>query len=193
MFARVWWLLFWLAVGVAGAGALVMEWQHPPGLPGPVVVDTPATVAVPPLQPFDPLGLPHYAEIVERPVFIEARRPEEDDSAAAPTPPAEPDQPLDLIGVLLIPGRAAALLRPTEPNAKVLRVAQGEMVEGWQLQSVNADRVVLRKDGEVRELVLIRPPTPTRPVAPGKVPPFQVNPGRAIQPQPPPVTPQSGS
>ncbi|MCP5159597.1 MAG: hypothetical protein H6975_09320 [Gammaproteobacteria bacterium] len=93
----------------------------------------------------------------------------------AAAPPPEPDQPLDLIGVLLIPGAAAALLRPTElkikdptkTNAKVLRVAQGEKVDGWELQSVNADKVVLRKNGEIRELLLLRPPTPTRATAPG--------------------------
>jgi hypothetical protein len=169
MLARLGWLLFWLAMGAAGVGALVMEWRHPPSLQTPIAVDTPPAVTVPPPQPFEPLSLTHYAGIVERPVFIDDRRPEEDELAVPPAPPPEPDQPLDLIGVLLVPGSAAALLRPTEPNAKILRAAQGEMVEGWRLQSVSADRVVLRKNGEIRELVLIRPLTPPRTNAPGRV------------------------
>jgi hypothetical protein len=170
MFARLGWLLFWLAISAASAGILIMEWRHPPRLQTPMAVDTSPTVTVPPPKPFEPLPLTHYTEIVERPVFIDARRPEEDELAASPEPPPETDQPLDLIGVLLVPGAAAALLRPTEPdNAKVLRVAQGEIVEGWRLQSVSADRVVLRKNGEIRELALIRPPTPPRPITPERI------------------------
>ena len=181
MFARLGWLLFWLVMGATGAGILVMEWRHPPRLQTSIAVDTPPAVTVPPLQPFEPLPLTHYAEIVERPVFIDTRRPEEDE-LTAPTAPPEPDQPLDLIGVLLVPGAATALLRPTEPNAKVLRVAQGEMVEGWRLQSVSANRVVLQKNGEIRELVLIRPPPPTH---------STTAPGRIVSPsgQPPVLTP----
>lgn len=182
MFARLGWPLFWLVIGAAGAGALIMEWRHPPRLQTSIAVNTPPTVTVPPLQPFKPLPLTHYAEVAERPVFIDTRRPEEDELAIPAVPPPTPDQPLDLIGVLLVPGAAAALLRPTEPNAKVLRVAQGEMVEGWRLQSVNANRVVLNKNGEIRELVLIRPPAPTRgTTAPGRV----ASPNR----QPPVLTP----
>jgi hypothetical protein len=169
MFAK--WLgsLFWLAIGAVAAGVLYMEWRHPPRLPESVAVDAPPAVAVPPPKPFEPQPLIHYAEIVERPVFIDARRPQEDEAPAPPEPPPEPDQPLDLIGVLLIPGGAAALLRPTEPNAPVLRIAQGETVNGWQLQSVSADRVVLRKGAEIRELMLKREPSPPQPPAPGRV------------------------
>jgi len=174
MLAKMGGLLFWLVIGVAAAGALFMEWRHPPRLQTPIAVDATPAVTIPPPNPFEPQPLIRYAEIVERPVFIDARRPEEDEPTAPPAPPPEPDQPLDLIGVLRIPGAAVALLRPTEPNAKVLRVAQGEMVEGWRLQSVGTDRVVLRKNGEVRELALLRPSTPPRPTAPGNV----VSPGR---------------
>lgn len=192
MLARLWAPLFWLTVAALGAGALVMEWRHPPQLPAPTVADAPEAVTVPPLQPFDPPDLHRYAEIAARPVFIDTRRPEEDEPVVeAPVEaPVEPEQPLELVGVLMIPGAAAALLRPVEPEApiqnrgrgqrpvpvkpggsdKVLRVTQGETVEGfevWRLQSVGADRVVLRKNnGEVRELVLVRPPAPPQPVAP---------------------------
>ena len=171
MFAKWVGPLFWLAMGAAAVGALYMEWRHPPRLPTPIVADAPPAVTVPPPKPFEPQPLVHYAEIVERPVFIDARRPEEAEPPEPPAaPPPEPDHPLDLIGVLLVPGAAAALLRPTEPkNAPVLRIAQGETVNGWQLQSVSADRVVLRKGSQIRELVLKREPSPPRPPAPDRV------------------------
>jgi hypothetical protein len=90
-----------------------------------------------------------------------------------------------------------------------LRVAQGEPVEGfedWRLQLVRADRVVLRKNnGEMRELVLVRPPAPPQPATPadaaqpeatpGQGAPPQAGPGGAIplQGAPPPPDPQPGS
>ncbi|MCP5159598.1 MAG: hypothetical protein H6975_09325 [Gammaproteobacteria bacterium] len=74
MFARWWPLLFWLAVGAMSAGALVMEWRNPPRLPVPTVVEAPAAVTVPPLQSFDPPDLLRYAQIAERPNFIDTRR-----------------------------------------------------------------------------------------------------------------------
>lgn len=188
MFVRIWRPLFWLAAAIAATGALVLEWRHPPRLPAPSTVTAPDAVTVPPLQPFAPLPLLRYAEIVERPVFISARRPEEDEPAAPPAPPPDLDRPLNLIGVVLVSHAAAALLRPEEPNAKVLRVPQGGMVDGWRVEAVRADKVVLRKGGEVRELALIRPPTPTRPAAPGKIAPPTVG----SPPVPPPPRPASG-
>ncbi|MCB1775962.1 MAG: hypothetical protein KDI50_00855 [Candidatus Competibacteraceae bacterium] len=228
MLAKLWAPLFWLTVAALGAGALVMAWRHPPRLPASTVADAPEVVAVPPLQPFDPPSLNRYAAITARPVFIDTRRPEEDEPVVeAPVEaPAEPEQPLELVGVLMIPGAAAALLRPVEPevpvqsrgrrrgrrpapppakpsgNDKVLRVAQGERVEGfevWRLQSVRADRVVLRKNnGEVRELILVRPsappqlPPPANAAQPGATPgqstPPQAGPGGA-QTAPPAVRP----
>lgn len=186
MGSRIGQTLFWLMAGIIAVGALVWAWRHPPRLPTPTAVQAPEAVSVPPLQPFKPLPLPRYMEIVERPVFIEARRPEQDE-VAAPTapPPTAPDQPLRLIGVVLLPNSAAALLRPEEPETatpplkrprsapvakeskpKVLRIPQGGMIDGWRLETVQADKVVLRKEQEVRELALIRPKTPPRSASP---------------------------
>ena len=165
MLTRLWPSLFWLTIAIAAAGALVLEWRRPPHWPLPSAVKPPDPVTVPPLQPFRPSPLSRYTEIVDRPVFIDTRRPEEED-LAAPPPPPNPDRPLNLIGVVLIPQAAAALLRPEEPNAKVLRIPQGGMVDDWRLETVQADKVVLRKGREARELILIRPPSPPRPIPP---------------------------
>jgi len=183
VFSRLWQPVFWLMVAMAAAGALVLEWRYPPRLPASSMVKASDAVTVPPLQSFQPLPLLRYAEIKERPVFIDARRPEEDEVAAPPDQP--PDQPLNLIGVVLIPNSAAALLRPEEPNAKVLRVPQGGMVDGWRLETVQAGKVVLRKGNEVRELALIRPKTPPRPASPARVVPQRAG----ALPAPPPSVP----
>ena len=171
MVARWWLPLFWLMVAIGAAGALVLEWRHPPQLSVAEGVNIADPVAVPPLQPFQPLPVSRYMEIAERPIFIEGRRPEEEEPAAPPVAPPTPDRPLQLIGVVRVSHAATALLRPEEPNAKVLRVPQGGMVDGWQLETVRADAVVLRKGNEVRELGLIRPPASPRPIPPGKTVP----------------------
>jgi hypothetical protein len=187
VFFRIWQPLFWLAAAIVAVGALALEWRHPPHLPAPSVVKAPDAVTVPPLQPFQPLPLSRYAEIVERPIFIDARRPEEDESAVPPAPLPALDRPLNLIGVVRVPNAAAALLRPEEPNAKVLRIPQGGMVDGWRVEAVQADKVVLRKNGEVRELALIRLPSPPRPAPPAKAVPQRAGAPLAPPPSVPPA------
>ncbi|MDQ5910602.1 MAG: hypothetical protein QG599_2699 [Pseudomonadota bacterium] len=216
MVARGWLPLFWGSVALAAVGALALEWRRPPQLPAPAVVKAPDTVTVPPLQPFQPLPLSHYAEVVERPVFIQDRRPEADEASAPPESPPLPDQSLTLIGVVLIPNTIpAALLRPEAPEVKavpvrpgvrrdprrnipgqprpvesgaaVLRVSQGGMVDDWRLETVQADKVVLRKGDEVQELALIRPSSPPLPAPPAKPTAQKASPAA---PHAPPVPPQ---
>ncbi len=163
MSARLLWTLFWLMVASAASASLVLEWRHPPRLPSRPAA-APATVAVPLRESFRPPAAARYQEINARPLFVEARRPEQDEPLPPPPAPEGVERPLDLIGVVLLPGRAAALLRPQDPKEKVVRIRQGEQVDGWRLDTVRADRVVLRKGDQVRELPLLRPSaTPKKP------------------------------
>lgn len=214
-------IVLWLMLGGAAGSSLFWIWQHPPRLPA-VTAPKPEPLHMSPLAPFSPTPLPQYAGIVERPVFSEARRPDAEQPPLAPEPPAPPppppEQPLHLIGVVLLPDRAAALLRLEETevvslpvrahrpgsaapltkiNSKVLRVLQGDTVEGWQLASVEANKVVLRRNQEVRELALVRPTTPPRNpaarelnAAPNAIPPNRAPAPTPVAPpiqQPPPV------
>lgn len=163
MSARLLWTLFWLMVALAASAGLILEWRHPPRLPGRPAA-APATVTVPLRESFRPPAAARYAEINARPLFVEARRPEQDVPLLPPPAPESVERPLDLIGVVLLPGRAAALLRPQDPKEKVVRIRQGEQIDGWRLDAVRADRVVLRKGDQVRELPLLRPSaTPKKP------------------------------
>ncbi|HAS52558.1 MAG TPA: hypothetical protein DCS21_12785 [Gammaproteobacteria bacterium] len=222
MFTRGWPLLFWGSVALAAVGALALEWRRPPQLPAPAVVQAPETVVVPPLQLFQPSPLSRYAEVVERPIFIETRRPEAEEAPVLPEPPPVPEQSLTLIGVVLIPNTLpVALLRPEAPEVKaapvrpgvrrdprrnvsgqprpvelsvnVLRVFQGGMVDDWRLETVQADKVVLRKGDEVQELALIRPSSPPLPAPPAKPTAQRASPAppHAALPVPPQVAPPS--
>ena len=121
MRARIWLTLFWLSVSAAAAAALFWTWKHPPlvSLAPTTPSSNAANAGTPPA--FAPSPLAHYVEIVERPIFIDARRPQvEEADAATPTTPTAPTPaalpPLRLVGVVLLPDRAAALLRPEEPE-----------------------------------------------------------------------------
>lgn len=198
MRARIWLTLFWLLVIGTSSAALFWTWKHPPRLSlTPVAPSTSAahTSAAP---AFAPVPLAHYAEIVERPIFIDARRPQQDETEATPpTPPIpvsaqSPLPPLRLVGVVLLENRAAALLRPEDPEpaatpttrpslnrtkapprkkspqAKVLRLPQGGTLDGWLLETVRPEKVIFRRNNEVQELALLRPQTPPQPPPPGE-------------------------
>lgn len=204
MSARTALAIFFALLAAAAVAGLWWAWHHPPQLAMPTTAPANPPLTASGGAAFEMPALAHYAEVVERPVFIEARRPPDNEAETAPPPPADPaaSEPLRLIGVLLLPGRAAALILPEEPDPavandpalkkriprpsptpqkhKVMRVPQGGTINGWVLETVQADKVTLRKGGDLRELALLRPPKtkprpsdgePNPPAVPGSIPP----------------------
>lgn len=167
------WLL-WLLTGGLAVAAVIWQLAHPPQLA--VTVDAarrpPELPAVAPVQRFQLPALDQYGEIAAHPLFVAARQPE-------PPPPEEaaPEKPLVgtekkpmLVGVMIAPESTVALLRPEEPNAKVLRVKPGESVGDWRLEAILPNRVVLRKGQTIQELALERPRKPVKPKVPARFP-----------------------
>ncbi|PIE82801.1 MAG: hypothetical protein CSA09_05160 [Candidatus Contendobacter odensis] len=159
MAIRTFWILFWLVVAIVATVVLIAQLWFPPQLPAIGQVAPPATEAILPLQPFRLPAEAHYQQVVTRPLFIADRRPEQAVKIEEPPPPpVEVEQKFDLIGVVIIAGRATALLRTRAPGSRVLRVRQGETTEGgWQLRSVVGNKVVLDKAGKTQEVDLVRP------------------------------------
>ncbi len=197
MSARVVGLGLWVLVGVLAALVLAWQWRHPPHPPTAVIAAEsrlPELPAAPPLEPFQLPSLEQYGEVMARPLFIAARRPEPPPEETAPEPPpADPEQTFVLLGVMMTPEATTVLLRPEEPNAKTARIRPGGTVAGWLLETVFPDRVVLRKDQATQELKLVRPRTPSGP-RPARLP---ARPTRTVPPamgQPAPVaTPEGGA
>lgn len=119
---------------------------------GEVLRAEPAFAAPPPQE---------FAEIAARPVFVASRRPPPPPAPpAAPAavatapPPAPPPVAASAIVVLGIVGEPAgriAMIRP--PNAPaVLNVREGDMVAGWRVVKILADRVVLRWNATEEEI-----------------------------------------
>jgi hypothetical protein len=79
-----------------------------------------------------------------RPLFSPGRRPEAGSTAGAGLP--------RLAGVIAIPGDAIAIFQPSE-KGKPVAVRRGETLSGWEVMTVAADGVNLRK--AARRVVLM--------------------------------------
>lgn len=179
MSARFVGLLLWLLVGGLAAAAVFWQLAHPPRPPSTTAAAKPPPdlPAVAPTARFQLSPPDQYSEVVARPLFVAARRPEP--PPPEETPPEKPatasEQKLTLLGVIIAPDIKAALLRPEEANAKTVRIKLGETVGEWRLEAVFPDRVVVRKGQSTQELALVRPKKPAGPRAgrAGAKPPAQ--------------------
>ena len=149
---------FALAALCGGLGWLAYEaYEAPPAEP-PVQVATaagpPDAATAPSFRPFRMPPQQRFSELVERPPFVQSRRPPE--IAAQPEVRREAprrDLKLTLIGVILQPNQQYALVqRPGKKEAQ--RLARGEKIDGWQVEGILPDRVVLSQAKEVVELEL---------------------------------------
>jgi hypothetical protein len=93
-----------------------------------------------------------YQEILQRPLFIRGRQPSE---KPQPAPVRAPAKQLhqQLEGVAISRDTRVALLR--DPRSRVqFSVEEGNLWEGWLVEQVLPDRVILSADGQVVELLL---------------------------------------
>lgn len=118
-----------------------------------------------------------FAAIVERPIFSRSRRPlpESED----PEPVLGSDLNAVLIGTIISSNQEIALVIP-KGSAKFVRLSRGDRLQGWILESIEADRVTFSRNGDKVQIELSYerpPPARTRPRAapaptrPARVPP----------------------
>lgn len=127
-----------------------------------------------------------YSEIVDRPVFIEGRRP------LAEVNPAENTQNQDvgqiddwaLVGVYNKDKRPIALFSKRNEARKFLKITEDQSISGWQLKQIQADRVLLQQAGQEKSVVLRKPRAQVKPPMPGKpaVPPRPPHPNAVAKP-----------
>lgn len=126
---------------------------------GPPMIETaaigPAKIpALPAAQAFQMPPIEDFGETLDRPLFSKIRRP----------PPPKPDAPADepkkkqkvkvrLAGVVISPKERVALVQESRAR-EITRLRVGQEIEGWVLESILADRIILRF-GELREEVKI--------------------------------------
>lgn len=119
-----------------------------------------------------------YSEIVDRPLFIEGRRP------MAEASPSEIGQnqdigqidDWDLIGVYNKDKQPTALFRKRNEAKKFLKIGTDQNISGWQLKQIHTDYVLLQQAGQEKSVALrkpraqTKPPLPSKPTAPPRPP-----------------------
>ncbi len=115
-----------------------------------------------------------YTEIVDRPVFIEGRRPlvETSPTETAQTQDAGQIDDWALIGVYNKGERPTALFSKRNEAKKFLKITEDQSISGWQLKKIQSDHVVLQQAGQEKSVILRKPraQAPGKPTAPPRAP-----------------------
>lgn len=112
--------------------------------PAPGATGRPADLELPPVDEF--------SEIAERTLFNATRRPIETPPAAVKVQVISPSN-FSLIGILISDGERMALIRRGGAG-DYLRVRVGQQVDGWSINNIVPDRVVIKKGNIEEELIL---------------------------------------
>ncbi|MDT4331240.1 hypothetical protein ACQE3E_15160 [Methylomonas sp. MED-D] len=138
-------------------------------------------------------SLENFAEIVDRPVFIEGRRPIADTATSDATAGPDLGQIDDwaLIGIYNKDRNPIALFSKRNEAKKFQKLNESQSISGWTLKQILADRVVLTQAGQEKAVALRKPRPQTKPPVPGRppVPPRPAQPPAAMQPPPKPNEP----
>jgi hypothetical protein len=186
-------MMRWLPIGALVVGLLVLglqwkDWPPEPsraGLDGPVATDDGAGDEST-LEALDALetetSKEAYATMVERPLFRPDRQPPPPGDAAEPLSEA-PElatsfDGMDLSAVIITPSLVSAWVKdPSAPKLRRLRI--GDDFEGWSVQSILPDRVLLERQGAENALILRNygQVSPAEPPMPGqRIPPRRPRP-----------------
>jgi hypothetical protein len=133
-------------------------------------------------------ALESYNEIVDRPIFIEGRKPVSEVTQAdnAQGPDLGEIDNWSLIGIYNKGKKSMALFCKRTEAKTFSKISQDQSISGWQLKEIRPDRVILELTGQQKTVALRKPrvqvnkpPMPAKPA----VPP------RPTRPNAPPVKP----
>ncbi len=102
--------------------------------------------ALPPEPQFSMLPIEDFQAILERPIFSPSRRP-----PSVELPATTGDVAFVLKGILIDEDERTALFR-SKRSDKLVRLGEGDKIEGWTLVRIEADQVVLAS-GEIEKVL----------------------------------------
>jgi len=108
-----------------------------------------------------------FAEIVERPLFTQSRRPAPKKDTKVAEAAVKPET-FELIGVIISPAGRMALLR-TLATSEIVRAVEGQTVGGWEVRTIKPTQIVLQQGDDSQVLKIndaIAPPAANNPAAP---------------------------
>ncbi len=116
----------------------------PPG--GDIALAEPsrAAASLPPLE--------NFSEIVDRPLFIPSRRPIQADDGAVAGSGVTRNQFI-LVGVVIAAEERMAVMQRRAAR-DILRVVEGQQIDGWTVESITPEGVRLRHDDLIEEITL---------------------------------------
>jgi hypothetical protein len=137
------------ALGFVNWRVMELEPMPPLAEAGGARAESPAAPVSSP-QPVDHDPLSAFDEMVRRPVFTASRSPF---APTQSTPDLAGPPDIRLTGVAIDASKKRALLRsPQQPQGRW--VEQGQSIDGWELQSVRDDAVVITSGQQIHELRL---------------------------------------
>lgn len=102
-------------------------------------------------------------EVIDRPLFSDSRRPA---PAETPKEPAAKLPPITLVGIFVSDNRRQALVERGQPP-RVQWISEREQLDGWTVEVIESDRIVLVRADAHHEIVIKdrpgKPPAATRP------------------------------
>ena len=110
-------------------------------------------------------ALLQFTEIVDRPLFLESRRPPPKVKHEAPQQVIPEQEQLEyvLTGVMTTGERPLAFFKPTA-QGKTQRLKQGESLDGWLVKAIEERRVILAR-GSLSQVLTLQKLTSHRPRA----------------------------
>jgi hypothetical protein len=140
--------IFWLVLCLGLSTIVILEYLHAPS-----IIVTSSAVTTVRLEPkfeleslgFHPQSRHLIRTITDRPVFSSSRRPYV--SSPADEDPDEID--IKLVCVLTTKSARTALVE-LETGEKLIRIHEHDFVSDWQVESISADHLYLRRNGNVR-------------------------------------------
>jgi len=135
----------------------------------------------------------YYGAIVERPLFVEGRKPIVESAGNDAVQSADNGQIDDwlLIGVYSKDKdkKPLALFRKQNESKKFLKLAEEQTISGWSIQKIQPDRVFLQQGGQLKTVMLRKPRPQIKPPLPRPKPPVPAAPAVPVPPAPaqPPV------
>ena len=156
----------WRACLLSVAGtALAFEVARPAEAPmaAPASTALPSDAAVPPTAAH---GRAPRKGIAEHPLFHASRQPWRPPLAAPPAPPAPvapppavalaPPRGYVLVGIVLSGDMRTAMLH-TQNGAKVVKVVEGQVLDGWTVRGIDRDGLHLEASGAVCTILFRTP------------------------------------
>ena len=129
-----------------------------------------------------------FNELVERPLFIEGRKPVVEAVVEA-TQNADNGQIDDweLIGIYTKGNKNTVIFAKKNETRKFLKIGAEQMVSGWLLKEIQLDRVLLQQGAQVKTVMLRKPRAEIKPSPPVGKPAIPVKPARPA----PHITPEN--